>query len=187
VAQHRSCDACPHLHATLSRRDLGAELLEREIKDDNRLSNILNFMSSLHWIQDQPHKAIEWGQKALTLSRKTNHLSLNWAWPEVLFQGSTSVRMRITVSSGPDSRCPPAYCRKTASDCLIHHLAFKTGVDRHGFHPLQQMLKTAGFMHGTSWQRRLNGADLLCRHVPEIRMFRLFPTAIHTRRLLTQN
>jgi hypothetical protein len=44
---------------------------------------------------------------------------------------------------------------------LIHHLAFTTGVDRHGFHPLQQWLKTAGFMHGTSWQRRLNGDVLL--------------------------
>ncbi|MGB5616657.1 MAG: hypothetical protein WBM78_07450, partial [Desulfobacterales bacterium] len=62
-------------HATLSRRVLGAELLEREIKDDNRLSNILKFLYSLHWIQDQPHMAVELGQKALTLSIKTNHLS----------------------------------------------------------------------------------------------------------------
>lgn len=40
------CDTCPHLHATLSRRVNGDELLEHEIKDDNRLANILKFLFS---------------------------------------------------------------------------------------------------------------------------------------------
>jgi hypothetical protein len=46
------------------------------------------------------------------------HLPWDWAGPTVLCQGSTSGRMRMTVSSGPDSRCLPTYCRKTASDFL---------------------------------------------------------------------
>ena len=54
---------------------LGAEVLAREIKDDARLSNVLNYLSSLHWIHDQPRKAIEIGQKALTLASKANHFS----------------------------------------------------------------------------------------------------------------
>lgn len=54
---------------------LGAEVLAREIKDDARLSNVLNYLSSLHWIHDQPRKAIEIGQKALTLASRANHFS----------------------------------------------------------------------------------------------------------------
>jgi hypothetical protein len=46
--------------------------------DDERLSNVLNYLSSLHWIKDQPHKAIELRQNALTLSRKTNHHPCRW-------------------------------------------------------------------------------------------------------------
>jgi tetratricopeptide (TPR) repeat protein len=53
----------------------GAEVLAREIGDDARLANVLNYLSSLHWIHDQPHQAIEMAQKALTLARKTSHSS----------------------------------------------------------------------------------------------------------------
>ena len=52
-----------------------AELLAREIGDDARLANVLNYLSSLHWIHDQPHQAIEVGQRALALARKTSHFS----------------------------------------------------------------------------------------------------------------
>jgi class 3 adenylate cyclase/tetratricopeptide (TPR) repeat protein len=54
---------------------LGAEALAREIGDDARLSNSLNLLSSLHWIHDQPRKAIELGKKALILARKTKNFS----------------------------------------------------------------------------------------------------------------
>jgi class 3 adenylate cyclase/tetratricopeptide (TPR) repeat protein len=63
------------LHEEWEALILGAEVLAREIGDDARLSNALNYLSSLHWIHDQPGKAIELGQKALTLARKTNHFS----------------------------------------------------------------------------------------------------------------
>jgi predicted ATPase/class 3 adenylate cyclase len=53
----------------------GAELLAREIGDDARRANVLNYLSSLYWIHDQPRQAFEVAQKALTLARKTNHFS----------------------------------------------------------------------------------------------------------------
>jgi class 3 adenylate cyclase/tetratricopeptide (TPR) repeat protein len=53
----------------------GAESLARKIGDDARLANVLNLLSSLHWIHDIPHQAIEVAQKALVLARKTNHIS----------------------------------------------------------------------------------------------------------------
>ncbi len=56
-----------------------AELLAREIGDDARLSNVLNYLSSLHWIQDQPGKAIELGQQALIFANETKHFSYQTA------------------------------------------------------------------------------------------------------------
>jgi predicted ATPase len=41
----------------------GAELLAREIDDDARLSNVFNYLSSLHWIHGHYRKAIELGEK----------------------------------------------------------------------------------------------------------------------------
>jgi class 3 adenylate cyclase/tetratricopeptide (TPR) repeat protein len=63
------------LHEEWEKWVLGAEVLAREIGDDARLSNSLNYLSSLHWIHDQPRKAIELAQQALTLARKTDHFS----------------------------------------------------------------------------------------------------------------
>jgi len=53
----------------------GAEPLAREIDDDVRLSNVLNYLSSLHWINGQLRKAIELGEKALTLAERAGHFS----------------------------------------------------------------------------------------------------------------
>ncbi|NIO03096.1 MAG: tetratricopeptide repeat protein [Proteobacteria bacterium] len=53
----------------------GAEPLAREIDDDVRLSNVLNYLSSLHWINGQHRKAIELGEKALTLAERAGHFS----------------------------------------------------------------------------------------------------------------
>ena len=53
----------------------GAEKLAREIGDDTRLSNALNYLSSFHWILGQNQKAIELGKKALKLARSVNHFS----------------------------------------------------------------------------------------------------------------
>ena len=49
----------------------GAEPLAREIDDDARLSNVLNYLSSLHWIHGQHRKAIELGEKALNFAEKS--------------------------------------------------------------------------------------------------------------------
>jgi class 3 adenylate cyclase/tetratricopeptide (TPR) repeat protein len=49
----------------------GAELLAREIDDDARLSNVLNLLSSLHWVKNETPKAIALGEKALTLADRT--------------------------------------------------------------------------------------------------------------------
>lgn len=53
----------------------GAEPLAREINDDARLSNALNYLSSLHWIRGQHKTAIELGQKALNFAQKAKHFS----------------------------------------------------------------------------------------------------------------
>ena len=53
----------------------GAEPLAREINDDARLSNVLNYLSSLHWILGQHRNAIELGEKALNLAERAEHFS----------------------------------------------------------------------------------------------------------------
>jgi len=53
----------------------GAESLAREIDDDARLSNVLGYLSSLHWIHDQTGKAIQLGGKAFTLAERTGDFS----------------------------------------------------------------------------------------------------------------
>ena len=53
----------------------GAEPLAREINDDARLSNVLNYLSSLNWIYGQHRKAIELGEKALNLAERAGHFS----------------------------------------------------------------------------------------------------------------
>jgi len=53
----------------------GAESLAREIDDDARLANVLNYLSALHWIQGQHIKAIELGKKALNFAEKAGHFS----------------------------------------------------------------------------------------------------------------
>jgi tetratricopeptide (TPR) repeat protein len=53
----------------------GAESLAREIDDDSRLSNVLNYLSSLHWIDGQNRKAIELAEEALNLAKRAGHFS----------------------------------------------------------------------------------------------------------------
>jgi tetratricopeptide (TPR) repeat protein len=53
----------------------GAESLAREIDDDSRLSNALNYLSSLHWIHGQNRKAIELAEEALNLAKRAGHFS----------------------------------------------------------------------------------------------------------------
>ena len=53
----------------------GAEPLAREINDDARLSNVLNYLSSLHWIHGQNRNAIELGEKALNFAERSGHFS----------------------------------------------------------------------------------------------------------------
>ena len=53
----------------------GAEPLAREINDDGRLSNVLNYLSSLHWILGQHRNAIELGEKALKIAQRAGHFS----------------------------------------------------------------------------------------------------------------
>jgi predicted ATPase/class 3 adenylate cyclase len=53
----------------------GAEALAREINDDARLSNALNYLSSLYWILGQNRNAIELGEKALDIAKRAEHLS----------------------------------------------------------------------------------------------------------------
>ncbi len=52
-----------------------AESLAREIDDDARLSNVFNYLSSLHWFNGQYRKAIELGEKALILAERAGHFS----------------------------------------------------------------------------------------------------------------
>jgi tetratricopeptide (TPR) repeat protein len=53
----------------------GAEPLAQEIDDNARLSNVLNYLSSLHWIQGQHRNAIELGKKALNFAERAEHFS----------------------------------------------------------------------------------------------------------------
>ena len=53
----------------------GAEPLAREIDDDARLANVLNYLSALHWIHGEHLKSIELGKKALNFAEKTGHFS----------------------------------------------------------------------------------------------------------------
>jgi class 3 adenylate cyclase/tetratricopeptide (TPR) repeat protein len=53
----------------------GAEPLAREIDDDARLSNVLNYLSSLYWINGQNRKAIEMGERALNFAERAEHFS----------------------------------------------------------------------------------------------------------------
>jgi class 3 adenylate cyclase/tetratricopeptide (TPR) repeat protein len=53
----------------------GAEPLAREINDGDRLSNVLNYLSSLHWILGQNRNAIELGEKALKIAQRAEHFS----------------------------------------------------------------------------------------------------------------
>jgi tetratricopeptide (TPR) repeat protein len=53
----------------------GAQLLAREIGDDARLSNALNLLSSLYWMEGQNQKAIALGEKALALAEKTENFT----------------------------------------------------------------------------------------------------------------
>jgi class 3 adenylate cyclase/tetratricopeptide (TPR) repeat protein len=53
----------------------GAEPLAREIDDDARLSNVLNYLASLHWIDGQHRKSIEQGEKALNFAERSGNFS----------------------------------------------------------------------------------------------------------------
>ncbi|MGE5259147.1 MAG: ATP-binding protein [Hyphomicrobiales bacterium] len=53
----------------------GAESLAREIQDDVRLAQALNYLSSAHWIKKETLPALELAQKALTLAEKAGHFS----------------------------------------------------------------------------------------------------------------
>ena len=48
-----------------------AESPAKQIYDDARLSNVLNYLSNFHWIHGECRKAIELGEKGLDLSRKS--------------------------------------------------------------------------------------------------------------------
>lgn len=56
-----------------------AEPLAREIGDDARLANVLNYLSSLHWINGQHPESIELGKKALVYAEKAGHFSIQTA------------------------------------------------------------------------------------------------------------
>ena len=47
-----------------------AESLAKQINDDARLSNVLNYLSNYYWIHGECMKAIELGERGLDLSRK---------------------------------------------------------------------------------------------------------------------
>lgn len=53
----------------------GAELLAQEIDDDARLCNVFNYLSNFHYIRGQNRRAIELGEKALTLAERAGHFS----------------------------------------------------------------------------------------------------------------
>jgi class 3 adenylate cyclase/tetratricopeptide (TPR) repeat protein len=53
----------------------GAQSLAREIDDHSRLSNALNYLSSLHWIKGQNRQAIELAEEALNLAKRAGHFS----------------------------------------------------------------------------------------------------------------
>jgi class 3 adenylate cyclase/tetratricopeptide (TPR) repeat protein len=65
----------------------GAELLAQEIDDDARLCNVFNYLSNFHEIRGQHRRAIELGEKALTLAERVKHFSCQVA---TLFHLGTS-------------------------------------------------------------------------------------------------
>jgi tetratricopeptide (TPR) repeat protein len=80
VRIEQEIDLCFHMRSTLiplgRHEEWGewiqsAELLAREIDDDARISNVLNLLSSMHWIKNETPKAIKLGEKALTLAERT--------------------------------------------------------------------------------------------------------------------
>ena len=71
----------------------GAESLAKEIDDDARLSNVLNLLSSLHWMLGQTSKAIVMGGKALSLAEKTGNFS---------YQAATMLHMGIYFFTSGD-------------------------------------------------------------------------------------
>ncbi len=62
-------------HDQWGERIRDAEPLAREIDDDARLANVLNYLSAFHWIKGQHLESIELGKKALNLAEKTGHFS----------------------------------------------------------------------------------------------------------------
>jgi class 3 adenylate cyclase/tetratricopeptide (TPR) repeat protein len=53
----------------------GAEPLAREINDNDQLSIVLNYLSSLNWILGRHRNAIELGEKALSFAQRAEHFS----------------------------------------------------------------------------------------------------------------
>lgn len=62
-------------HDEWGQRIHDAEPLAREIGDNARLANVLNYLSSLHWINGQHRQSIELGKTALELADKAGHFS----------------------------------------------------------------------------------------------------------------
>jgi class 3 adenylate cyclase/tetratricopeptide (TPR) repeat protein len=56
-----------------------AEPLAREIEDDSRRSNVLNYLSNFHWIRGEYQKAIDVGERGLDLARKAADFSSQMA------------------------------------------------------------------------------------------------------------
>ncbi|OEU79041.1 MAG: hypothetical protein BA872_09825 [Desulfobacterales bacterium C00003060] len=62
-------------HEEWVKRMRDAELLAKQINDDARLSNVLNYLSNFHWIRGECLKAIEVGQKGLDIARRAGDFS----------------------------------------------------------------------------------------------------------------
>ncbi len=80
----KEIDLCLNLRAALFpqarheewvKRMRDAELLAKQIDDDARLSNVLNYLSNFHWIRGECLKAIEVGQKGLDIARRAGDFS----------------------------------------------------------------------------------------------------------------
>ena len=57
----------------------GAQPLAKEIEDDSRLSNTLNYLSNFHWIRGEYQKAIEVGERGLDLAKRAGDFSSQMA------------------------------------------------------------------------------------------------------------